>query len=253
MTLARMNFKDYFSNHSSSYAQFRPRYPRVLFVWLAELAPARGRVWDCATGNGQTACALAEWFAEIIATDGSQMQLDQAAPHERVTYRRAVAEDSGIASESCDLVTVSQALHWFDRDRFYAEARRVLRPGGVLAAWSYDLLNVTPEIDAALQHFYQDIAGPYWAPERALVEARYRTLEFPFAELAPPVFQMEARWSLFHLLGYLGTWSATQNFIKANGYDPIPDVGAELLPLWGAAETERDISWPLGMRAGRRA
>jgi SAM-dependent methyltransferase len=143
-------------------------------------------------------------------------------------------------------------LHWFDRDKFYPEARRVLRPGGVLAVWCYDLFNLTHELDAALQHFYHNIAGPYWAPERALVEARYRTLEFPFDELAPPVFQMEARWSLWHLLGYLSTWSATQNFIKANGYDPVPALGAELAPLWGAPETERNINWPLGMRVGRR-
>jgi SAM-dependent methyltransferase len=248
-----MNFKDYFSSHAADYAQFRPRYPPELFAYLAEIAPARARAWDCATGNGQTACELGEWFAEVIATDGSQTQLDRATAHERVVYRRAVAEDAGLPEESCDLITVSQALHWFNLDKFYAEARRVLRPGGVLAVWSYDLLQVTPEIDAALQHFYQDLVGPYWAPERELVEKGYRTIPFPFVELAPPVFQMTARWSLPHLLGYLRTWSATQNFIKANNYDPLPEVGAGLQQLWGDPTAERAISWPLGMRLGRRA
>ena len=248
-----MNFKDYFSGHAAAYAQFRPRYPPELFTYLAEIAPGRGRAWDCATGNGQTAIALAEFFASVVATDGSQIQLDQAAPHERVGYRCATAENSGLEDASCDLVTVSQALHWFDLDKFYSEARRVLRPNGVLAVWSYDLLRVTPEIDAALRHFYVDIVGPYWAPERALVENGYRTLAFPFAELSPrPVFAMTARWHLGHLLGYLRTWSATQNFIKANGYDPLPEVGASLLPLWGDAATERAITWPLGCRIGRK-
>ena len=247
-----MNFKDYFSSHAADYAQFRPGYPLELFAYLAEIAPARARAWDCATGNGQTACALAEFFAEIIATDGSQTQLHQATPHERVVYRRAVAEDSPLEDASCDLITVSQALHWFNLDKFYAEVRRILRPGGVLAVWSYDLLKVTPEIDAALQHFYQDLVGPYWAPERELVEKGYRTIPFPFAELAPPVFQMTARWSLLHLLGYLRTWSATQNFIKANNYDPLPQVGEDLQKLWGDPAAERKISWPLGMRVGRR-
>ncbi len=247
-----MNFKDYFSSHATDYAQFRPRYPNELFAYLAEIAPSRGRAWDCATGNGQTARALGEFFAEVIATDGSQTQLDQAAPHERVVYRRAVAEDSGLADASCDLITVSQALHWFNLDKFYAEARRVLRPGGGLAVWSYDLLNVTPEIDAALQHFYQDLVGPYWAPERELVEKGYRTIPFPFVELAPPVFEMTAHWSLLHLLGYLRTWSATQNFIKANHYDPLPEVGEDLQTLWGDPAAEREINWPLGMRVGRQ-
>jgi SAM-dependent methyltransferase len=247
-----MNFKDYFSAHSTAYAQFRPVYPPELFRYLAGIAPARERAWDCATGNGQTACALAEFFGEIIATDGSQAQLESATPHNRVVYRRALAEDSGLADESCDLVSVSQALHWLDLERFYDEAQRVLRPGGVLAVWCYDLLNVTPEIDAVLQHFYWDVVGPYWAPERELVEKGYQTIPFPFAELAPPVFRMSAKWSLWHLLGYLRTWSATQNFIKANNYDPLPEAGATVEKLWGDADREREITWPLGMRVGRK-
>jgi ubiquinone/menaquinone biosynthesis C-methylase UbiE len=248
-----MDFKDYFSAQARAYAQFRPRYPRALFAYLADAAPARGRAWDCATGNGQTAVALAEFFAEVIATDGSQHQLDQATPHERVIYRRAVAEDCGLADESCDLVTVSQALHWLDLDKFYGEARRVLRPQGALAVWCYELLTVTPEIDARLNSFYRDVTGPYWAPERVLVETGYRTLSFPFDELTPPPFEMTARWTLPQFIGYVSTWSATQNYVKTNRRDPLPAFGAELLTVWGAADEAREIRWPLSLRVGRRA
>lgn len=247
-----MNFKDYFSSHAAAYAAFRPRYPRELFMQLAALAPAREVAWDCATGNGQTALALAEHFAKVIATDGSAAQLQQAAPHDRVIYRQAVAEDCGLPDASCDLITVSQALHWFDLDRFYSEAQRVLRPHGVLAVWCYDLLKVTPEIDAALRPFYEDLVGPYWSPERAYVMTGYRTLAFPFAEIAPPLAAMSAQWSMFQLINYLRTWSATQNFIRANGYDPLEKVAEELLTLWGAPETLREITWPLGFRIGRK-
>ena len=159
-----MQFKDYFSNHAIAYAQFRPRYPRALFSYLAEVAPARETAWDCATGNGQTAHALTEHFAHVIATDGSQEQLNQATPHERITYRRATAEDSGLDAASSDLVTVSQALHWFDFDAFYREARRVLRPSGVWAVWSYDLLRVTPEIDADSLPLSSSSSFPSFSP-----------------------------------------------------------------------------------------
>lgn len=245
-----MNFKDYFSMQSIDYAKYRPRYPTELFSYLASLATARHRAWDCATGNGQAAVGLAEFFDEVIATDGSESQIKNAMRHARVNYRVATAENSGIESSSIDLLMVAQALHWFDLDKFYAEARRVLKSAGVVAASCYNLLEISPEIDPILHKFYKETVGPFWPPERALVEDCYLSLPFPFKPLQPPPFYIEARWSLRDLAGYLSTWSATQRYIKAQGHDPVLKIADELMSVWGKPEEEKLVRWPLSVRVG---
>ncbi|MGB9181682.1 MAG: class I SAM-dependent methyltransferase [Pyrinomonadaceae bacterium] len=245
-----MQFKDYFSKQAVDYAKYRPRYPVELFEYLAKVAPMRERAWDCATGNGQAAVSLAQFFKQVIATDASRSQLDSAAKHEHVEYRIAKAEQTDIESRSIDLVTVAQALHWFNLEGFYREAKRVMKDGGVIAVWTYNLLNVSPEIDAAIVVFYEQIVGPYWPPERRLVEDGYHSISFPFEDLRPPAFHMSANWSLPDLLGYLRTWSATQGYIKDKGVDPVTDLTEELLALWGDAEKVLEVRWPLSLRVG---
>ncbi len=245
-----MPFKDRFSGHAGEYARFRPRYPRELFEYLAGVSPERKWAWDCATGNGQAAVALAEFFEHVIATDASEKQIAHGQPHERVTYRLTSAERSGLDAASVDLVTVAQALHWFDRDAFFAEAKRVLKPRGVLAVSTYNLFEVSPEIDRLIETFYNDTVGPYWDFERRLVETGYRTIAFPFQELSPPDFRMEAEWSLDDVIGYLRTWSATKNFIAARGFDPVVDLSEDLRAAWGESKT-KEVVWPLSVRVGR--
>ena len=187
-----------------------------------------------------------------MATDASQAQIDAATPHARIEYRIAPAESSGLPAASVDIITVAQALHWFDLAGFYAEVKRVLRPGGVLAVWTYGVLSVEgAEVDTLVQRFYNDTVGPYWPFARAQVENGYRSLPFPFAEIAAPGFSMEARWALPELLGYMGSWSATARFIAANDYDPVIPLEKALAPLWGAPEGRRQIEWPLSLRVGR--
>ena len=188
-----MTFKDRFSAHASDYARFRPHYPRALFAYLADIASERECAWDCATGNGQAAVALGEFFHHVIATDASENQVANGQPHDRVTYRVASAEQSGLPKASVDLVTVAQALHWFDREAFFAEAQRVLKPHGVLAVWCYNLFRIAPEIDRLVETFYRETVGPYWDFERRLVETGYRTIEFPFAELSTARFSHAGR------------------------------------------------------------
>jgi SAM-dependent methyltransferase len=165
-----------------------------------------------------------------------------------VEYRVAAAENSDLANDSVDLVTVAQALHWFDLDQFYPEVRRVVKPSGIIAAWAYKLATVTPMVDAVVDHYYSDVVGPYWPAERVLVE-KFEELPFAFDKVAPPSFAMTAEWTIEHLLGYLRTWSATQRFIAAEKRDPLEEVGKEFRKTWG--DQRRRVIWPLTVKAGR--
>jgi SAM-dependent methyltransferase len=245
-------FSDHFAPVAASYAAFRPTYPPELYAWLASRVREHELAWDCAAGSGQATLGLAEHFSRVFATDASRAQVEAAAPHPRVSWRVVQAQDSGLPDASADLVVVAQALHWFDLDAFYAEVRRVLKPGGVLAVWTYGVIHVEgPDVDARVQVFYRDTVGPYWPPERRHVESGYRTLAFPFDEIAAPAFAMQAGWSLDELLGYLRSWSATGRYVAARGDDPVAALRRELEPLWGAPQAKRAIGWPLSLRAGR--
>jgi SAM-dependent methyltransferase len=242
-------FKDHLSRQAADYAKFRPAYPQELFDYLKNIAPSRQLAWDCGTGNGQAAVELASVFDSVIATDASEKQITNAAMHDRVEYRVAPAENSGIQSGTIDLIMVAQALHWFDLNRFYAEARRVLKPDGVLAASAYNLLTIEPAIDEVVNRYYYEVVGPFWPPERKLVEC-FADLPFPFHEIDPPKFEMTAHWNLDHLLGYLRTWSSTQRFIAAKGSDPLKQITQELRTVWGDPQQARKVIWPLTLRIG---
>lgn len=245
-------FHDHFSQLASAYAAFRPQYPAALFDWVASECSARERAWDCACGSGQATLALAERFDSVVASDASADQVAAAPAHPRVAYRVAPAEASGIDAASIDVVAVAQALHWFDLERFYDEARRVARSGAVLAAWTYGMMNVEDAaIDALVQHFYAETLGPYWPAERRHVEAGYRTLPFPPGEIPAPSFAMHATWSLPQLLGMLQSWSAVGRYRKERGADPIPPLGAALAEIWSDPAREFGVTWPLSVRAAR--
>jgi SAM-dependent methyltransferase len=243
---------DHFSAVSAHYAQSRPTYPGELFAWLANACPARALAWDVGAGNGQASVALAEHFDHVLATDLSAEQIANAAVHPRVEYRAAAADHSGLPARSADLVAVAQALHWFDLSAFYGEVRRVLKPDGLVAAWTYGILTV--EGDAAgriVDHFYWHVVGPHWPAERRHVENRYADLPFPFERVQSPDFAIVRQWTLAQFLGYVRSWSATGRMQKATGADPVAALHAELAPAWGGPDTRRTVTWPIAMHAGR--
>jgi len=250
--MPQTSFKDHFSGHAADYSRYRPgSYPAALFKALAALAPDRECVWDCATGNGQAALGLAELFARVEATDASDKQIAAALPHPKIRYTVAPAEQSGLSDKSVALITVAQALHWFDLPKFYAEVRRVAKPEAVLACCCYMRCSVNPGVDAATERLYNGILGDaYWPPERKHVERGYRDLDFPFTEITLPAFNMEVQWTLEAYVGYLRSWSATQAYIKKNGKDPLELVGDELLQAWGDPAATCPVLWPMTIRAG---
>jgi SAM-dependent methyltransferase len=243
---------DHFSAVARQYLESRPSYPPELFHWLAQSCRGHDLTWDVGAGNGQASVALAAYFDKVVATDLSEAQIAQAKPHERVEYRTAPADQSGLPDASADLVTIAQALHWFDCDPFYAEVRRVLKPNGLVAAWTYGVAQVEGDaVDERLSHFYHRVVGPYWPAERRHVENRYAELPFPFAAVAVPELSIRLAWALDDLIGYCRSWSATSNYRRATGSDPVIALESELAPLWGPREQRRLVSWPLAIRAGR--
>lgn len=242
---------DHFTSVAKQYAQSRPSYPPELFGWLAQTCAHWHLAWDVGAGNGQASVALAAYFDKVVATDLSEAQISQAVPHERIDYRAAPADRSGLADASADLVTIAQALHWFDLDAFYAEVRRVLKPGGLIAAWTYGILHVEgQEVEERVSRYYHRVVGPYWPAERRHVESAYTELPFPFATVASPAFAIRLSWTLDELLGYCRSWSATARCQAATGSDPVVALGAELAAVWGEREQHREVIWPIALRAG---
>ena len=244
-----MTFKDHFSRVAGSYATFRPHYPAELFAHLARLPARQDRVVDCGTGNGQAAIGLAAHFAEVVAIDPSAEQVRAAVQHERVRYAIAPAERMPVEDGSVDLITAAAAAHWFPHDAFHTEVRRVLKPNGVIALWTYWNAHISPTVDAVLERFQFTVVGPYWPPERKYVNSAYRDLPFPFTDLPVPSMDVRMTWTLEHFIGYLGTWSAVERYKTRHGTDPVDLVREDIRSAWGAGE--REVRWPLAMRIGR--
>ncbi|MHB8534281.1 MAG: class I SAM-dependent methyltransferase [Sulfuricaulis sp.] len=244
-------FKDHFSRHAGEYARYRPDYPPDLFEFLAQSARRHELAWDCATGNGQAALGLSAYFDRVIATDASAPQVQNAARHEKVSYFTAPAEQSDLPSHSVDLITVAQALHWFRFEPFYQEARRVLRPDGIIAVWCYGLSRVTPAVDKVVHHYYTNVVGSCWPPERRYIDEKYQTIPFMFTEMPAPEFHMKAEWNLDEFMGYLHTWSATQRFQQKNEQNPLDMIRRALVGAWGAPNARLAVRWPIYLRLGR--
>lgn len=240
--------KDNFSRRADEYAKYRPSYPPELIEFILLQVPGRHRAWDCATGNGQAARELALHFETVYATDISQQQLDHAVTAPNIFYSLQPAEHTDFPRDHFDLVTVAQALHWFDFDAFYTEVKRTGKNGSLLAAWMYGLLAISPAIDPIIYRLYKEVLGDYWDYERKYVDDKYTTIPFPFEEISSPVFEIRFQWTLAELEGYLNTWSALQKFIQKNGYNPVPAFMQEILPLWGE---KRELHFPLHLRLGK--
>lgn len=244
-------FKDNFSKQADIYSKYRPVYPKELYTWLASLTADHDVAWDCGTGNGQAAVGLAEHYKAVIATDPSGEQIAHRMPHDKISYRIEPAERSSIPSGTVDMVTIANALHWFSFGDFYKEVNRVLMPGGIIAAWCYRNPHVSPEIDIIEDRLHDGILGGYWLPENRLVEQEYTTIPFPFATIDAPEFYSERLMNLDDFIWFLNTWSATQRFIRQNGYNPTEEIKNELSKVWKAHEL-KSVRWKLTLKVGRK-
>lgn len=239
--------KDYFSQQAGTYATFRPHYPADLYAYLFKKVKHFGKAWDCATGNGQVASELAKHFKSVEATDISQQQLDNAIAVNNIHYSLSPAEQTNFPDDSFDLITVGQALHWFDQAAFFKEAVRVAKPGASLAVWGYAIIRVNEEIDKLFYNYYEGTVGKYWDQARKHIENEYADFHFPFAAIDHQHFTLQLHWTAEHYLGYLRSWSATQKFINENGFDPLKDFSEALAHFWRPDEI-KTVQFPVFLK-----
>jgi SAM-dependent methyltransferase len=243
--------RNWFDQGGRAYARFRPEYPPELAAFLASQAPDKDAAVDVGCGNGQLTQLLAPWFNHVIGLDPSADQIANAVPNGRIDYRCAPAERLPLPDASASLVTAAQAAHWFDLPAFYREVRRIARPGAIVALVSYGVMTLEPELDQRFQTFYRDEIGPYWPPERKLVDTGYATIAFPFAELAPPSLEISLDWHLSEFLGYLTTWSAVRSAREAGREELVAAFASDIAAVWGDPNRRRPVRWPINMRIGR--
>lgn len=246
-----MDFKDNFSKQSTAYQKYRPSYPKELFDYLSSITKNHDLAWDCGTGNGQSAIGLANYFEKVYATDPSEQQISNAQSHPKITYKVEKAENCSLANNSVDLITVAQALHWFNFEKFYSEVKRVLKPEGIIAVWTYSLPRISSEIDKLILHFHDNIVGEFWQKENQLVAEEYKTIPFPFNEIETPSFKFQKEITLEDLKGLLISWSATQRYKDKNGTDPIIQIEKELDNLWKKLDETQLATWDIFLKVGK--
>ncbi len=243
--------RNWFDQGGRAYARFRPEYPKALAAFLASAAPDGRLAVDVGCGNGQLTQLLAPYFNRVIGLDPSADQIANAVPNARIHYECAPAERLPVPDASVSLITAAQAAHWFDLPAFYREVRRIAMPGAVVALVSYGVLDLEPGLNRRFQAFYRDEIGPYWPPERKLVDSGYATIDFPFEEFTPPSLDIRVDWHLSEFIGYVLTWSATRSAREAGRDALLMAFFDDIAALWGDPNAKRPVSWPINMRIGR--
>jgi ubiquinone/menaquinone biosynthesis C-methylase UbiE len=245
-----VSFQDHFSRQSEIYRLGRPTYPEELFKYLASIAPGRQQCWDCATGNGQAAISLSNYFDKVLATDASEKQIESAMPKEHIDYKVSTAEDSGLPTSSVDLITVATAAHWFNLDSFYAEAERVAKPNGILALWTYSEASISKEMDELMEWYMYDFLLSYWPDGRSYVRNKYKTLPFPFEQIETPTFLCKMIWTKEQWLNYVRSWSSYNNYVAKHKTEPLNLLTDKLDRIWNDSDT-REITWQLHLKCAR--
>lgn len=243
--------QDNFSKQSSFYKKYRPNYPIELINDILHITCEMDSCWDCGTGNGQVAVELSHHFENVFATDVSENQIANAVKKENITYGVERSEDTSFIDNQFDLITVAQALHWFDFKSFNKEINRVCKNGAIVAVWGYGLLRIEESIDLLLDSFYTDIIGPYWNKERKYVDDEYASIPLDFKEInLKKDYLIKTYWTIGDLEGYLNSWSSVQNYITKNKQSPVDQIIESISVYWDN-QTTKEINFPIFTRIGR--
>jgi ubiquinone/menaquinone biosynthesis C-methylase UbiE len=241
--------KDNFSKQASAYSKFRPQYSDEIIAYIISFVENKSKALDVATGNGQVAYKLSVAFEKVYGIDISENQLDNSYVADNIIYNAASAENTFFEDQEFDLITVAQAVHWFNFDLFYKEVYRILKPNGVIAVLGYGLFSTNSNTDIILRDFYYNIVGPYWDAERKYLDENYQTIPFPFEEQVVEKFENQLEWSFEELIGYLETWSSVQHYIKKNNNNPLDLIRDRLKISW--EENDKKVTFPMLLRIGK--
>ena len=252
MSTEKKRSGDMFGGHAKLYASARPTYPKEIYDYLMSLSSQKDSAWDCATGTGQAAFALSHYFKQVFATDINTQQIEVAKQAENIKYAVASAEKTHFADESFDLVSVAQALHWFDFERFWDEVDRVLKPNGVFAAWGYDWTKIDFDVDFQIEENLFNLLTDYWNPKAKILWGGYKPekVSFPYELIETPNFTIDLDWNLDQLFQYFLSWSATQAYIRDKGIDLIDHAKEQVRKVWGHPNETKLIQWPIHMLVG---
>ncbi|KAJ0040389.1 hypothetical protein Pint_27399 [Pistacia integerrima] len=253
-----------FDKQAKLYVDARPTYPSEWYSMLASHTTLHCLAWDVGTGNGQAAFGVAEHYEQVVATDVSEDQLENALPHPRVRYLHtplSLSDDELVTliggENSVDLVTGAQAVHWFDLPKFYTIINRVLRkPGGVIAVWGYKGFEVSPTFNALMKKFYETTI-PYWNQNAQSLFDGYKDLPFPFESVGlgfegqPLELDMPKELSLEGFLRMLRSWSAINSALE-QGVDLLSEsVVKEFEGVWGGSHLIRTVTYKAFMLVGK--
>lgn len=241
---------DNFSQQAEYYSKYRPAYPKKMYDFIFRHVQKKQTAWDCGTGSGQVASYLADYFKKVFASDISTEQLSFAPQKEQIIYKNVPAEDTGFPAGVFDLITVAQAIHWFDFDRFYREVNRTARDGATLAVIGYGIIQINERLNPIIERFYDYAFGNYFGENRAYIDKHYQTILFPFEEIKTPMFSTTLAWKLKDLEGYVNSWSSVQKFKEQEGFNPADDFIEEVKSVWGFEEV-KEVIFPVFMRMGR--
>lgn len=230
-----------FNQESDKYFLNRPRYPLELYRLTRDNCRKRDTAWDCACGNGQVSIDLIPYFSKIEATDINENQLKNSFNDSRISYSLQNSEVTNFPALYFDAVCVAQALHWLDTEKYFAEVKRVLKPGGLFACWGYSFFHVNEEIDTVIRSRLLERIDPYWSAQNRILHNRYRDIAFPFRKLNLPEIKMAVQWNLNQLLAYLETWSAVKLYREKEQKNIIEELRPLLLQKWDSNEN-REIS-----------
>ncbi|QIW10391.1 class I SAM-dependent methyltransferase [Francisella sp. LA112445] len=234
------------SFNSESYQKARPSTPAEIIDYLKNNIPSYKKAWDCGTGNGQTAIKLAEFIDKIHATDISKDQISKAFKHKNIKYFESNETSSMFNDESVDLVTASQAAHWFDISKFEKECLRILKPNGIIAIWTYYRdIQINGKTEVIYQEFLNAIDS-FFPEGNGLVEI-YQSINLNLPMLNAPKFEQTKQMDFDNFIEYLKSISAYAEYIKNHRKCPLIELGFydKFRKSWGEPSTINTITWPI--------